>query len=400
MADSHVINAVRHLTKAALTRHQPVYVIYEITGRCNLKCRMCSVWRRADRGNELNLSQIDVLGDRLRDMGVVVVSLSGGEPFLREDLPEIVRIFRKKGLITRLMTNAVEADERMIRAVVDAGIHSVSISLNTLFPEEEAYICRSDIGLWERVVSNMTLFSRILNKPGSLLVMSACVSSLNVDQLPLLEEFASFIGFRVNFMPTELAPRRKPNLRFADYAPELDLAFSSKIQFIKSMNVLMDRKRRGTILNSTRFLREMREFVLRHGYHSGICDAGNLYFTVDPAGGYSICHEFEPRDSLLSPGFISRFESPRFQEYWAKLRRGCSGCMHPCWMEVTHLFRGLYPMFEGVHHSIGNQLRRESIESHQAIAFAERLRERLGRGPRVPESYTAPSNSNTMEKLS
>ncbi|MBN1591623.1 MAG: radical SAM protein, partial [Candidatus Coatesbacteria bacterium] len=355
---------IYHLAKGVLTRHQPVYVIYEVTDRCNLKCRMCSVWRRANRSEELALDQIEVLASRLRDMGVVVVSLSGGEPFLREDLPEIVKIFRRKGLVTRLMTNAVEVDEDRIRSVVEAGIHSVSISLNTLFPEEEAYICRSDNSLWEKVVANMLLFSRIMDRRGSLLVMSACVSSLNVDQIPLMEEFASFLGFRANFMPTELAPKRTPDLRFSDHAPELGLSTSDRRKFIEAMNTLLKRRRRGTILNSTRFLREMREFVLRNGYHSRICDAGSLYFTVDPAGGYSICHEFEPNDSILSPGFISRFESPKFQERWAKLRRSCPGCMHPCWMEISHLFRSASPMLEGALHFASNFRRRRNVELH------------------------------------
>ncbi|MCD6327716.1 radical SAM protein, partial [bacterium] len=276
--ESNTARAVYHLTKATLTRRQPIYVIYEVTDRCNLKCKMCSIWRRANRAEELNLDQIEVLASRLRDIGVVVVSLSGGEPFMREDLPEIARIFKRKGLITRLMTNAADVDEARIRAVIDAGIDSVSISLNTLFPEDEAYICRADHGLWERVVSNMLLFSNVMRQRGTLLVMSACVSSLNVDQLPLLEEFAAFLGFRANFMPTELAAHRDPGLRFSDFAPELGLAIPDRMQFLKSMNTLLKRKRRGVILNSTRFLHEMKDFVLHNGYHSGICDAGTLYF--------------------------------------------------------------------------------------------------------------------------
>jgi len=85
--------------------------------------------------------------------------------------------------------------ERKKRAIVDAGIDSVSLSLNVLFPEEEAYICRSDNSLWAKVVSN------IMRKCGSLLVMSTCVSSINVDQLPLLEEFASSLRRRLGRGP-------------------------------------------------------------------------------------------------------------------------------------------------------------------------------------------------------
>jgi len=383
--DAHpAARAFYRLTKALLTRRQPIYVIYEITDRCNLRCRMCSVWRRANKEDELGLDEIETLASRLYDMGVVVVSLSGGEPFMRDDLPEVARIFKRKGLITRLMTNAVDVSEKKIRAIVEAGIDSISVSLNTLFPEEEAYICRNDSALWEKVVSNMVLFSNIVRKRGSLLIMSTCVSSINVDQLPLLEEFASFIGFRANFMPTELAPKRKPGLRFSDCAPELELSVADRTTFINSMNTLLQRKRRGTVLNSTRFLQEMRKFVLQNGRHCGICDAGTLYFTVDPAGRFSICHEFRPEDSLLSPGFISRFESPRAQDHWRNLRRACPGCMHPCWMEVSNTFRHIWPLAQTASHFAGNYRKRKPITIKEALDFASSLRGRLGRGPRVP----------------
>lgn len=357
-------------------------MIFETTNRCNLKCRMCTVWRRGATVEELNLSQIDILASRLRDLGVVVVSLSGGEPLEREDLEEIVRIFKGKGIITRLLTNAVKADEKRILGLIDAGIDSVSISLNTLFPEEEAYICRSDNSLWEKVVSNMALLSRTLGKRGSLLVMSICVSSLNVDQLPLLVEFASFMGFRANVMPTELAERREAGLRFSDHAPQLALATEDRVKFIKSMNVITKKRREEPILNSSRFLRSMRNFVLRPGY-SEICDAGELYFVVDPTGRYSICHEFEPQDSLLSPGFVSRFWSPQFKEYWAKFRRNCNGCMHPCWMEVSNTFRYSGPLLQSFAHLLYNYRRRAPVQTEEALRFAASLRERLGRGPRL-----------------
>ena len=374
---------VFRLTNALLTRRQPVYVIYEVTNRCNLRCRMCSVWRRANPAEELDLAKVERLAQRLEELGVVVVSISGGEPLMREDLPEVVRIFKRRGIITRLLTNAVGADETIVKALVDAGLDSVSISLNTLFPEEEAFICRSKIDLWPRVIEGMTTFSRLLNKPGSLLAMSVCVSSINVDELPLLEEFAAFLGFKANFMPTELAPNRESNLRFADYAPDIDLSGDQRLALIKSMDILLKRRKNGSILNSTRFLKSMRRFILQPGF-AVPCDAGRLYFVVDPAGRYSICHEFEPSDSVLSPGFVTRFTSKRAQQHAAQLRNACRGCLHPCWIEVTNTFSSLGPFLQTAAHYLSNYRRTKPVELDEALRFANSLRQRLGRGPRTP----------------
>jgi radical SAM protein with 4Fe4S-binding SPASM domain len=91
---------------------EPSFLIYQVTVRCNSKCRMCSIWQ-LEPGDELTLEEFDkVLQDpfmrRLR-----WVNLTGGEPFLRKDLPDMIGALarRSPGLeIVAIPTNGFLPD--------------------------------------------------------------------------------------------------------------------------------------------------------------------------------------------------------------------------------------------------------------------------------------------------
>ncbi len=68
----------------------PIDCVLGLTYRCNSRCVMCDIWKIKDYP-ELSLEQFEKLSDSLRD-----INLSGGEPFLRNDLPEIVKILKQK----------------------------------------------------------------------------------------------------------------------------------------------------------------------------------------------------------------------------------------------------------------------------------------------------------------
>lgn len=72
------------------------YLIFQITNRCNAACEHCFNWRNTQNGenlrdSELSLEEIEKISLKLPPM--LLVNLCGGEPTLREDLPEIVGLF-------------------------------------------------------------------------------------------------------------------------------------------------------------------------------------------------------------------------------------------------------------------------------------------------------------------
>lgn len=66
-------------------------VVIACTERCNAKCRMCNIWKKNDTGDELKSSDFLYLPEDLTN-----VNISGGEPFLRQDLVEVVSNIRKR----------------------------------------------------------------------------------------------------------------------------------------------------------------------------------------------------------------------------------------------------------------------------------------------------------------
>lgn len=94
----------------------PEYLTYFITNRCNCKCEFCFFWKELNKQkNELKLYEIKKI---IKNMGpVLFLVLTGGEPFLREDLPEIVQEFykNKKAKIILIPTNGL-ATEKIVNS--------------------------------------------------------------------------------------------------------------------------------------------------------------------------------------------------------------------------------------------------------------------------------------------
>jgi MoaA/NifB/PqqE/SkfB family radical SAM enzyme len=71
--------------------------VLAVTYRCNSRCRMCNIWQNEDNSGELAPTDFINLPDNLKNL-----NLSGGEPFMRMDLPEIVKIVKKNNPKIRL----------------------------------------------------------------------------------------------------------------------------------------------------------------------------------------------------------------------------------------------------------------------------------------------------------
>ena len=85
------------LARAVTNQDVPVYAHFGVTHRCNLTCKMCGIWRYGNAKEELSIAEVTEVAQRMKRLGVVQVSLGGGEPFAREDLADLVHCFVKEG---------------------------------------------------------------------------------------------------------------------------------------------------------------------------------------------------------------------------------------------------------------------------------------------------------------
>jgi GTP 3',8-cyclase len=117
-----------------------------VTDRCNLRCAYCMpeedyVW--LPRAEILHFGEVAALVDVFMDLGVDKIRLTGGEPLLRRELPRLVRMLAAKPRLRDLAmtTNGVLLAEHAA-ALKEAGLHRVTVSLDTLRPERFAALTR------------------------------------------------------------------------------------------------------------------------------------------------------------------------------------------------------------------------------------------------------------------
>ena len=171
-----------------------------MTDRCNLRCQYCMperdyVW--LPRADVLDFEEVDRLVDAFTDLGVDRIRLTGGEPLVRRDLPRLVTLLASKPAIRDLAmtTNGVLLANHA-RALREAGLHRVTVSLDTLRPDRFQALTRSDE--LERVLSGIEAVSTLGFSPVK--IDSVVIRGVNDDELIALLEYARSVGAEVRFI--------------------------------------------------------------------------------------------------------------------------------------------------------------------------------------------------------
>ncbi|MGX1547931.1 pyrroloquinoline quinone biosynthesis protein PqqE [Streptomyces adustus] len=113
----------------------PWALLAELTHACPLHCAYCSnPLELTRRSRELTADQWADLFHQAARLGVLHTHLSGGEPLLRKDLEQITRSAVEAGLYTQLVTSGAGLSAERLDALVDAGLHSVQLSVQHADP--------------------------------------------------------------------------------------------------------------------------------------------------------------------------------------------------------------------------------------------------------------------------
>ena len=102
----------------------------DLTDRCNEKCIHCyHPFEKYDYTKELSLAEVKELVDIIYDLGVFLVTLSGGECLLRKDFFEILEYISDKGMMVNIFTNGMLLTEETVKKISIYRVRMVSISI-------------------------------------------------------------------------------------------------------------------------------------------------------------------------------------------------------------------------------------------------------------------------------
>jgi cyclic pyranopterin phosphate synthase len=172
-----------------------------VTDRCNLRCAYCMpeaeyVWLA--REAILSFEEIAALADAFALVGVDKVRLTGGEPLLRRGLASLVSLLAARGAIRdlALTTNGILLAEQAA-ALRDAGLHRVTVSLDTLRPETFRRLAQRDE--LPAVLSGIDAAARA-RFPGALKIDTVVLRGVNDGEIGDLVEHGKRVGAEVRFI--------------------------------------------------------------------------------------------------------------------------------------------------------------------------------------------------------
>ena len=120
-----------------------------VTDRCNFRCRYCMPAEGLDwlqRSEVMTFEEIERLATLLASMGVSHLRLTGGEPLVRRDVPDLVeRLAKVPGLDDLSLTTNGVALRSLAGPLVDAGLRRINVSLDSLDHTRFAEITRRDM---------------------------------------------------------------------------------------------------------------------------------------------------------------------------------------------------------------------------------------------------------------
>ena len=102
-------------------------VEFEITHRCICSCVHC--YLGPSPGEELATTEIERLFTQLREEGVIYLTITGGEPFLRDDLPRVLELAHRERFLLTIMTTGILIGEPEARLMKRSGVIGVEMSL-------------------------------------------------------------------------------------------------------------------------------------------------------------------------------------------------------------------------------------------------------------------------------
>jgi MoaA/NifB/PqqE/SkfB family radical SAM enzyme len=369
------------LAKAALFQNAPVYVQFYVTARCNLTCEQCNIIYANSDVRECTLDEVKRIADNFARMGVAIVLLTGGEPFARKDLPEIIRAFESRGVHVRMQTNGFASEEQIARAV-EAGGKDISISLDSLNPARQDTINGDFKNSWHQALRAMAIFMRYLPRESSFASLGCVLQPQNMADIEDVVRFGTASSWFTSLVPVHVSDFAHPRgfrtfdqtLRFRqDEYPIVD-AIVERVRRMRAEGYLL--------YDSDQYLDDIKRFVRGNPitwrkYNDNVCDSPNLYFALLPNGEFAPCCDFRLGKSYpaYDSGFPDLYKRKAFRAEVEQVTRPCDGCMYGSYPEMSIAMRFMAAKLQRVRTFITAPPEKNWPLSYEdLLALAERIR--------------------------
>jgi len=304
-----------------LAKPESLMLTFEVSRGCNLRCRFCyNAWKikgNQEAGEITTRQALHLLGKAIDETGCAEITLSGGEPLLRQDIFQIIKFLKKKRVKVALVTNGTLLTRDVAGKCVSEGVDLFQVSL--LSDQQDLHNRLAGRDCFHKAIDGIL---NVRNLKGTVCTFFVG-TSLNVSTFRGTLELNVLLGVRNvalgRFVPGGEGMRRWKNLL---PPPEmLQQALDSASELARQYPI--------AISISTPILPCLVDISKHDNISPGFCAVGRktTLFAIDPAGNVKVCsHSPYVLGNLLEKSFKEITANRFLVDFVEKLPEYCRDC--------------------------------------------------------------------------
>jgi MoaA/NifB/PqqE/SkfB family radical SAM enzyme len=297
-----------------------------LTRKCNLRCGYCKLVKEMD---ELGLEDWKKAYDNMENIGIRTVKLLGGEPTVKDWLPDLIEYSSDSRIKTALLSNSFFSED-MMEKLVGADLWGYFASVDSLggaMPDDDEKSGRGYAML------------RKLKGRIPLLAANLVISRKNFREIPETVRRLSDEGFFVNLCTVQHTRRNDREFSKADISMDYRFVQENRQELEELAERLLMMKRSGSRITVPE---SYIEGIPVHGIECDWKCEDISQLRIDADGGMMLCSEYRTR--LADRYNITSMTTRKYGEFlheWKETRQltGCDGCYWSCFLQAEDNIR-------------------------------------------------------------
>ena len=313
----------RRLLAKAAAAAVPINGAFELTPRCNFACKMCYVRMTPETmkpfGSEKTAAEWLDLARQAKEAGMAFLLLTGGEPLLRQDFPEIYRGVSEMGLSVSINSNGALVTDEIRELFVSLPPANINVTLYGTRPESYGALCGNS-NAYDQVVDNV----RWMTDRNILVNLNATITPWNKEQMAQIQRFADEQNLNLRLTTYNFPPiRREEGAVNSRLSPE-EAGILRAVNVLQQGGVPSVRELAGKISSEDLAQESIRELECGDPMH---CYAGRAQFWITWNGKMTPCGMLNgPAVDPFALGFRQAWEQVRNATLKIRLCPDCVSC--------------------------------------------------------------------------
>jgi len=317
----------------------PLYIIFFVTSRCNMRCKHCFFWKELNTMPEMSLSQIEKVSKSMDDL--LFLRLTGGEPFLRPDIDQIIGIFYNNNSLRNIGINTNGYFVERIVSVVEKVLQRYKINLDICvsiddLPKEHDKN-RGIKGAFSRAIKTIEELNMLKTKYKNL-TTSIGLTILSDNQNRLDRIFETIKKANPTFIAANLVRGKPKKIEIKDVNISLYKDFFKRVSDYnnKKSNFYFNAGFKDKLLSN-----KVSKTFIEKRYQGIKCVAGDKVAVLYSNGDVYPCELLDKKIGNLKKSrynFRALWESKNRKQIYEEISKGKCFCTHECFLTSSIFF--------------------------------------------------------------